>query len=176
MSRKSEATKRKEAALSLEEARRLFEYDPETGNLFRKVRTAHRTKIGDIVGSLNSYRYLKASVNNKQYAVHRLVWFIYYGYWPKDQIDHLNRNGSDNRIDNLREVSQSENLKNKRKQSNNTSGVVGVCWDIRHNKWRAKITENRRIIHLGRFDTFEEAVEARRAAEVKYCFSPTHGK
>jgi hypothetical protein len=177
MSGKSQATKRKEAALSLEEARRLFHYDPETGLLIRKVGTSIRTPAGEAAGSFNKTSgYFRVSVNAEVYLIHRLAWFIHYGSWPKNQLDHINRDRADNRIANLREADCLENGKNKSIPTNNTSGVVGVCWHSQIKKWHAAIKVNQKCIYLGVFDTFEEAVAARKAAEVLYGFSSTHCK
>ena len=176
MSGKSEATKRKEAALSLEEARRLFDYDPETGLLVRKIRTSNRIRVGEVVGSFTRQGYLHVKVKSILYRLHRLAWFIHYGKWPNDQLDHINRDRTDNRIANLREVDNAENNKNKSMPTNNTSGVIGVYWHSRLEKWQSSIMVSQKQIHLGFFDTFEEAVATRKAAEVLYGFSSTHGK
>lgn len=153
----------------------MFDYDPETGLLVRLVRTSNCVHVGEVAGCLNN-GYFRVSVNGKRYLLHRLAWFIHYGAWPKDQLDHINRNRTDNRIANLREVDYLENNKNKSMPTRNTSGVVGVCWHRQAQKWQASIMVNQKQIHLGVFDTFEEAVAARKAAEVLYGFSPTYGK
>lgn len=162
--------------MSLEEARRLFDYDPETGLLMWKIRTSSRVRVGEVAGSFHTRGYRRVQVNNERYLLHRLVWFIYYGAWPEDQLDHVNRDRTDNRIANLREVDHAENNKNKSMYMSNTSGVVGVGWHRQSQKWQAGIKVGQKRIHLGLFDTFEEAVAARKAAEVLYGFSSTHGK
>lgn len=93
-----------------------------------------------------------------------------------NDIDHINGNTQDNRLINLREVSHSENVKNARRRNDNTSGVSGVHWEKRRNKWRAYIKVANRRKYLGYFENFTDAVAARRAAEKLYNFHPNHGR
>lgn len=96
--------------------------------------------------------------------IHRLIMNA-----PEDKVvDHISHNKLDNRKSNLRICTQSENTMNKSKHKNNTSGVTGVGWYKKYNKWRARIDVNKKSILLGYFDTYEEAVESRRKAEIKY--------
>lgn len=91
-----------------------------------------------------------------------------------DDIDHINGDPSDNRLENLRNVSHEVNGRNLARRKNNTSGVTGVS---RHgSKWVARICPSRRTIYIGIFDSFDDAVAARRAAEVKYGYHPNRGR
>lgn len=83
-------------------------------------------------------------------------------------IDHINQNTLDNRKENLRIVSNSDNLKNARLRIDNKSGCKGVIFDKSRNKWSAKIKCNYKTIHLGRFNNYDDAVKARKEAEIKY--------
>jgi hypothetical protein len=83
-------------------------------------------------------------------------------------IDHINGNGFDNRIENLRLANPSQNLSNKRKINSNTSGTVGVTWDKANQKWIAQIMVNRRHIKIGRFLSKSDACAARKAAEIRH--------
>lgn len=83
-------------------------------------------------------------------------------------VDHINHVTGDNRMQNLRICTVSENQYNRIMQRNNTSGSIGVCWDKRYQKWRAYISKNKKRIELGHFDNFDDAVKARRDAEDKY--------
>ena len=154
--------------LTAEKLRELLHYEPETGIFTRKVGSASQVKAGDVAGSPNGRGYLQITVQSRLYRAHRLAWLYVYGSWPEDQIDHINRNRSDNRISNLREVSHKQNHQNKSKPSNNTSGHPGVCWNKRKSKWVAQITHNQKQIYLGCFNTVEEAIAARKAAEKLY--------
>lgn len=86
----------------------------------------------------------------------------------KQEVDHINHNKADNRKQNLRICTHQQNNCNKPKTKLNTSGHVGVMWEKRFNKWRARIFNNGKDIHLGLFDNFEDAVAAREMAEIKY--------
>ena len=154
--------------LTAEQLRSILHYDPATGIFTWKVRTAHQVKVGDIAGCPGGDGYLRISVQSRRYQAHRLAWLHVYGSWPNDQIDHINRNRSDNRISNLRDVTQKQNHQNKSKPSNNTSGHSGVRWHKKSSKWVAQITHNKKHIHLGSFASLEGAVAARKAGELKY--------
>lgn len=150
-------------------------YDPETGKLWW---TNHywKTKVGKRAGiqKKNGYRY----INFKYVSVfeHRVIWYLHYGSWPKNEIDHINGNKSDNRIKNLRDVDRSINMRNTQRGSLNKSGVLGVCWRSQRGKWSAFIKVRKKRIWLGSFRDFQDAVEARRAAEIKYGFHANHGR
>ena len=154
--------------LTAEYLRSILDYNPETGIFTRKVSTSRRVKVGDVAGCQNGGGYLLIRVCSRLHRAHRLAWLHTYGVWPKDQIDHINRNRSDNRISNLREVTNKQNGQNASKRSDNTSGHPGVYWHKRDSKWQAGIMHNQKIIHLGLFATLEEAVSARKAAEKLY--------
>lgn len=148
--------------------RSVLHYDPETGIFTWKVRTSNRINVGDATGCPNGDGYLLISVQSRLYQAHRLAWLYVYGEWPEDQIDHINRNRSDNRIANLRDVSHKQNGQNAGKYSHNTSGHTGVSWHKQSSKWRATIKHNQKKIHLGYFENLEDAVAARKAGELKY--------
>lgn len=154
--------------MNQEEVRRLFDYNADTGELVNKVTRGGNAPAGSRVGCDKGNGYLMVGVNKKFYLVHRLIWLWVHGYFPENNIDHINRDRSDNRLVNLREVSQSCNARNSTTKSNNTSGVNGISWDRRRGKWRPVITVNRKDHHLGYFQDFTEAVKARHAAEIEY--------
>lgn len=144
----------------------LFDYR-EDGKLVRKKITSNRTKIGDIVGSNNGNGYLRVCVNNKYHHVHRIVFMWHYGYLPKE-IDHKNGNRSDNRIENLREATHSQNGKNLSVRKNNNIGVNGIRWDKSRNKWYVSIGLNNKKKYLGRYFVLEDAINARKVAELQF--------
>ena len=161
--------------LTQERLKKLFHYNPETGLFTRLIVTAKRTKIGDIAGSPHGDGYLRIKIDNKPYYSHRLAWFYMTGKWPKGQIDHINRIRDDNRFANFREVTRSFNLRNTRLYKTNTSGVIGVHLYKPTGKWQARIGVNSKNISLGHFIDKKDAIKARKNAEIKYGFSPTHG-
>ena len=154
--------------LTAEYLRSVLHYEPETGIFTRKVSTARRVKAGDIAGCPDGDGYLRIKLQSRRYKAHRLAWLHFHGVWPKDQLDHINRNRSDNRIANLREATNKQNQQNTGKRSDNKSGHPGVSWYKPYSKWRAQIMHNQKQIHLGYFSILEEAIAARKAAEKLY--------
>ncbi|MED3562284.1 HNH endonuclease [Bacillus xiapuensis] len=113
---------------------------------------------------INSENYIQTTVNTKTIKLHRLIMNP-----EKDEyIDHINHDTLDNRKQNLRKCSNSENTQNRRTPKNNTSGVKGVIWKKKNNCWEARITYNGKRIHLGCFKELEEAKKVREEAEIKY--------
>jgi hypothetical protein len=149
--------------ITQETVRKLFDYDPDTGIVTRKVFVNSRAKEGDVVGSLGSNGYLHVVVSRKIISLHRLIWLWWYGYLPESNIDHISRDKTDNRLCNLREVSHQCNMRNITRQSRSKTGVTGVVID--YNKFTAQITVNNVQYVLGRFSDFTEAVCHRYAVE-----------
>ena len=116
-------------------------------------------KIGDVVGTQRKDGYVEICIDKKIYLVHRLVFMFFNGYFP-EEIDHINNIRNDNRIENLREVTHTQNQWNHAKRKNNTSGFKGVDFNKQNNKWRAQIRQNSKKLHLGSFLTPEEAYQA----------------
>ena len=114
--------------------------------------------------SLDGYVVSAATKDHKEIRMHRLIMDC-----PKGKVvDHINHCKSNNCKNNLRICTHSENMKNKKKSKNNTSGITGVTWKKRDKRWEAQITVDNKIIHLGYFKTIEEAAKARKEAEIKY--------
>ena len=157
----------KEAELPYSEASRLFSYDPETGVVTRKIATSRRVKAGSVVGYDDSKGYKRFILRGRKYFVHRLVWLLAHGQWPPGEMDHINRDPSDNRLENLRVVSSTENKKNRRMFSNNKSGVKGV-YKTPHGSWSAEIYVDSKKIRLGWHKDKQDAIKARKDAEEKY--------
>jgi hypothetical protein len=150
--------------LSQERVKQMLDYDPETGEFTRKT-SAGGFPVGTVAGSVNQvngYRYV--SVDRKYHLAHRLAWLYVYGRWPSGPLDHINRVRTDNRIENLREVTATQNNLNLGLASNNKSGEPGVVWDAPRGKWIAQVKHKSCNIHLGRFATQLEAVRARQGA------------
>ncbi len=154
--------------LTAEYLRSVLDYDPETGIFTWKVGSANQVKAGDVAGCPDGGGYLRIKLQRRHYQAHRLAWLHTSGVWPKDQLDHINRIRTDNRVSNLREATNKQNQQNAGKRSDNKSGHPGVSWYKQNYKWVAKIAHNRKQIHLGYFATLEEALSARKAAEKLY--------
>ena len=175
--------------MSIERLRELVDYDSVSGILTWRMRDPEDFEVPakgrswntkfvgkEALKSKNGCGYKHGSIFNVVYRAHRLAWAIHYGEWPPKDVDHINGDRSDNRISNLRSVSRAENHKNKCVPSNNTSGVLGVSWVRQSRKWTARITTGGTVFWLGDFETFEEAVAKRKAAEREYGFHKNHGR
>jgi hypothetical protein len=168
--------------------RELLTYDPETGVLtwlwrerkwfsrdqdWRSWNTRYAGKPA--LAALGSRGYRNGELFHRKYRAHRVIWLYHYGEWPSGQIDHINHVRTDNSIANLRIVSNDENQRNCSHSKNNTSGATGVHWDKSSGKWRAEIRAESRKIYLGLFIAFDDAVAARKAAEMHHGFHQNHG-
>lgn len=173
-----------------------FRYEPSTGHLIRKQRARsdyklernykiHLSKVGSIAGTINAGGYLKVSVDGFTHSAHRVAWMLHYGEWvdyPKFEIDHINNNTLDNRIENLRKVTKSDNQRNASPRKNNTSGVHGVNWKPKYNltpgdgRWVARIWDGPRHVYLGSFKNIEDAARVRREAEERLGYTPFEDK
>jgi len=152
-------------------------YPPKTANIERSIEYWNNNYAGKETATYKDGRgYFKCRVNKIAYGAHRVAWALYHGKWPDKQIDHINGNPLDNRIKNMRVVSVSENGKNKKRPSTNTSGIIGVYWNKASSKWVAQIGVNRKTIFLGSYDNITDAANARQTAEKKYNFHPNHGR
>lgn len=165
-----------------------FNYDPETGLLYWKTRPLHHFKNlrgkncwnARLSGKLalhhiNKDGYRVGTVDFKLVFSHRVIYKMLTGEEP-ETILHENGNPTDNRIENLSNGTQLENMKNQRKYHNNSSDVTGVYWHKKTEKWQVCISVNRKQKYLGLFKNFEDAVDKRKQAEVEYGYHPNHGK
>lgn len=150
-------------------------YNPENGVFTWKIRPDCKGNfnsflVGKKTGYLGKNGYLQIRIKGSLFLAHRLAFFYIYKRWPLI-IDHINHNRSDNRIDNLREVTSADNNKNQSLFSHNTSGFTGVSYKSGIKKWIAYINVNYKRIVLGNFDTKEKAIEARKKANTEYNFN-----
>jgi hypothetical protein len=145
-------------------------YNPDTGYLWWTKRVCGRP-FDRPAGSVDKgHGYVFVSRKNSgvfvKYLAHRVAWFLYHGIWPKDQIDHTNNIRNDNRIINLREATQSENMGNKKIQGGGSSKYKGVIWE--NNAWRARIMVNYKKISLGSYKEEKEAALAYNKAALEH--------
>lgn len=146
----------------------VMSYDCDTGIFSWKKKISRKVVVGKAAGCLDGQGYLMIRIDKKIYKAHRLAWLYVYGKFPDKQLDHINRVKTDNRICNLREASQGENQQNHPRHITNTSGIIGVRWYKRTKKWHASIKYKNRNIHLGYFQSIEEAAAARAEGKAKY--------
>jgi len=158
--------------LTQEKVQKFFTYNKNTGKLYWK--SAHSWKNRHIINSRNANKeagvvsnngYLIVGLKQKWYKVHRIIWLYIYGYFPENCIDHINRNKTDNRIENLREVSNQCNVRNSKIAKNNKSTIKGVSWHKETSKWVVKIRLNGKNYYLGVYRDFYDAVCIRLATE-----------
>lgn len=176
--------------LSRDELRQLLRYEPETGKLFWRHRGPEWFRPDDNrANQWNSrcadkeagyvhprgYIHVRLPRSAIQLKAHRIIFYMVHGLEP-DTIDHIDGDPANNRIENLRAVTQAENAKNCRMWSHNKSGRTGVCWNKYWKKWNAYIIVGKRQISLGSSQSFEECVARREAAERKYGFHENHGR
>lgn len=168
----------------------LLRLDRDTGRIFWKARPVSMFSGDNPTSTAKSWNtkfagkeaftaigpdgYFRGTLFNRSYLAHRVVWALVHGEWPSETIDHIDHDGLNNWPENLRAVSQHENTCNQALRSNNSSGVMGVrsvgC------RWEAYINIHRRKVHLGTYDTMDEAIDARGRAQRLYNFHANHGQ
>lgn len=145
----------------------LLGYDPITGQ-FSWNGPMRGVKPGKPVGHRATHGYVTIRLDRRPYYAHRLAWLYMTGEWPPEQIDHINGVGTDNRFANLRLASRAENNVNRPRRRDNSSGFKGV-FRARSGRFTAQIRVDGWPVHIGTFDTAEEAFAARnREAERIY--------
>lgn len=157
--------------MNQERLKSLLHYDPIIGRWTWRITRGRLAPAGSNAGFRDKSGYVVIRVDRKLYRAHRLAWLYVTGKWPKDQIDHINGDRSDNRFRNLREATGFQNRANSRKRKDNTSGYKGVHWRQDANKWRARIHSNGKCVYLGYFSSKEGAHAAYISASKIY-----HGK
>lgn len=137
-----------------------LDYNPNTGIFTWKVSKKGR-RVGDIAGCEDKYGYIRIRIDDELYLAHRLAWLFAYGKWPDGDIDHIDGITSNNKINNLRDVSKSGNAQNRKMapKSNKSTGILGVSLHRASGKFRATIFVGRKSKHLGCFSTVVEAYE-----------------
>lgn len=143
-----------------EAALECFRYDPETGNLYWKVRPARNVFPGAIAGARTSGGYITTKLLGREVKAHRLAWLMTHGSWPENLVDHINGDRSDNRIVNLRQATHAQNMQN-------VSSRKGVHWRPNQRTWIASITVGGKRHYLGKFSDRAMAETAYREAKAR---------
>lgn len=161
--------KKESEQISQQMLKKLMVYSRD-GHLVWRVARPGGTKAGTKAGYLMNHGYVGICIFNRTYLAHRLVWLYHYGYLPSCHLDHINRNKADNRIENLRlaKYNQADNNQNQKIRKDNNSGVPGVNWNKRAQKWIVRIQTYGDRRSLGYFENFEDAIRARALAKEKY--------
>ena len=148
-------------------------YNPDTG-LFTWRNPQQKRFVGKVAGC-NSLGYTRIKLDGKSYMAHRLAWLYMTGEWPELEVDHINRDKSDNRWCNLRQVHRAENMRNAGNYATCKSGVSGVCFHKAVSKWYAQISDDGKRKYLGVYDSKLDAVEARLLEELELGYPPKQG-
>ena len=159
-----------------EEVRELIDYDPLTGvmkwkwryNLRPQASTWNGRNAGNQIVGKDGKGYFAVQLYKRKYRAHRVAWAHFYGQWPILDLDHINGDKTDNRIENLREATVAQNGHNVGLTSRNTSGVRGVFWHKGARKWQAGICYLGQEIYLGLYVKLEDAIKRRQEAEAQY--------
>lgn len=159
--------------LTQQALRKELQYNPETGKFLWLL---HRKGRRGTVGTVNKHGYLVITMSGRRIMAHRLAWFYMTGVWPAEELDHIDRDTSNNKFNNLREASHSENSVNSKIREDNSSGHPGICWDRQKMKWKVQISSsgNKRI--QKHFYDFDQAVRFYKetAASLFKEFDPQH--
>ena len=156
--------------ITQERLKELFDY--QDGQLIWKVKKAQCVKIGTAAGWANrdvhGQQYINVEIDNKSYKVHRLVFMYHHGYFPS-RIDHIDGNRFNNKIENLREVTASQNAQNSKFRKNNTSGYKNVFFEKRNQKWRVLLQVDGVSRSFGYYKDVELAGLVAAEARDKFC-------
>lgn len=176
-----------------DELRQLLRYEPDTGRFFwltrpeddpRMLRRLTRNWNARFAGkeaflTISKRGYYSCTLVNRHVYAHRAAWAIHHGHWPDGPIDHIDGDPLNNRIENLRVVTDLENRRNVRPYSGSIrksrTGCVGVWWDDKRKAYQAYITLRGKRINLGRHSAFEDAQKVRKQAEQDLGYHPNHG-
>lgn len=160
--------------------RDVLDYNADTGFLFWKDTEEVRRTPARVVGAQafqakTAKGYYRGGLFGRNVMAHRVVWKWHHGTEPPE-IDHIDGNPSNNKIDNLRAATRQENVRNTRIRKNNKSGTQGVYWHSQKGRWVANIRDGGRQLELGCFVEKAEAIRARREAELRLDYHPNHGR
>ncbi|MEI8286881.1 MAG: HNH endonuclease [Actinomycetes bacterium] len=146
-----------EQILTQEQLHEVFDYID--GHLYWKKKIAKNIVVGSKAGWLSGAKNYDLMYQNKTYKIHRLIFAWHYGYFPKI-IDHIDGNPLNNKINNLREATHSQNLQNSKLRKDSKSGEKGVTWDKKVKKWRVSCVLNKKQYFGGYYKNLTEAIES----------------
>lgn len=152
----------------------VLNYNQYTGE-FRWAKDIGKNVKAGVLAGTDHYGYIAIIIRKKKYRAHRLAFLYMTGSFPVNQVDHINRNRSDNRWINLRDVTQEINMRNCNLSKANTSGFAGVSFHKGTGKFMAKIKVNNKAKYLGYFENAQEAYSAYLKAKSIYHHQPLQG-
>lgn len=149
------------AHLTIERLHEVLNYDPETGEWTWRIAPKRSIiKPGDRAGTRDPNGRLVMCIDRHLYKGHRLAFLYMLGRWPTLDVDHKDNDPTNDRWENLREATDSQNAMNKKRPRNNTSGFKGVTWNKKEGKWQASIQINGKLKYLGLYPTAKSAHDA----------------
>lgn len=168
--------------ITQKEAADNFIYDYNTGILYHKTdKTCGKGRVickkGSVAGcepKTAKTKHKRVHIKGKQYNYHHIVWLMHYGHLPIYEIDHIDGDPTNNKINNLKDVTHRKNQMNQKRNANNSSGLRGVTYDKSRGKWRAQININGVTKNLGRFDDKYDAFNAYKKNAQKYGYTERH--
>ena len=168
---------KRQAALTYEILKERLKYDKDTGVFEWRNEEKRGRKKGSLGFEENGYHIISLHINKRthKYRAHILAWFYVYGEYPDKDIDHINHDRMDNRISNLRLVSNWENCKNRQLSPRNKTGHSGVCYDKSRDRWTVAIKNGGKKIYGGRFTDKQEAFAKAKELYAHYGFHKNHG-
>lgn len=165
--------------ITQEKLKKIYDYNEHTGIFTRRISSGGR-KVGEVAGSIktekNGYQRVIISINGKMHKAHRLAWLYMYGEFPTGIISHKDGNAVNNAINNLMDTTKKVNAINVLRRKTNTSGVTGVMWSKKYNKWQVEIQRHGINKYLGRYANKDEAIRIRKQAEKELGFGQAHGQ
>ena len=161
-----------------EELLRQLDYDPNTGIFRWKVTTNNRAKVGSVAGTYTLKGYRQIKFNGKSWRAGRLAWFYVHGVEPTHAIDHINHIKDDDRIDNLRDATGTEQQRNLPLFSTNSTGHHNISWDKVNLRYKVSVREkgNKSSTTVGRFSSLKKAISARDVALSINNYHTNHGE
>lgn len=163
--------KKEGPVIGVDRLRALLTYDAESGEFRWTVDRRGSARAGDLAGAVQNHGYVSIKIDGSRYLAHRLAWLYVHGKFPDNDIDHINGCRTDNRIENLRDVTRRANIQNAHgPRSTNSHGALGVIQRKGSKKWKAQICVDGVYRFAGPFDTKDEA--ARAYLEMKRALHP----
>ena len=169
--------------------RKLLRYEPETGKLFWRKRTPDMFKTekacrcwntrhagNETFSSVDKDGYLLGMIFYRRLKSHRVIYAMAHGRWPKGQIDHIDGVKTNNKIENLRDVSPSQNARNMPLRTDNKTGISGITFHKRSKKWQCQLRDGGTDKYIGSFDTLGGAIAAMSSARAEHGYHENHGR
>lgn len=153
--------------ITQKELKEILEYNKNTGEFFWKISPMYNVNVGDKAGN-NHNGYTRLTIKGKKYLTHRLAWLYVYGEFPEADIDHIDNDRTNCKINNLRIANKSTNAYNRKRQINNTSGIKGVLWSKASKKWMVRVGVNKHKLYFGVWEDLEFAELVAQEARAKY--------